>query len=70
MWSTPGEPWRARAVGGDYQFKKVNDEETKCALFPSNYPQSRLSLIREFMRGLFFARFSGFDSGFPGERLR
>src|SRR5271156_3150851 len=29
---------RARAVGRDYNFKKVNDEETKRALFPSNYP--------------------------------
>jgi GST-like protein len=29
---------RARAVGKDYEFKKVNDEETKRALFPSNYP--------------------------------
>ena len=29
---------RARAVGQDHDFKKVNDEETKRALFPSNYP--------------------------------
>jgi GST-like protein len=29
---------RARAVGADHPFKKVNDEETKRALFPSNYP--------------------------------
>lgn len=29
---------RARAVGQDHAFKKVNDEETKRALFPSNYP--------------------------------
>jgi GST-like protein len=29
---------RARAVGTDHLFKKVNDEETKRALFPSNYP--------------------------------
>ena len=29
---------RARAVGKDHEFKKVNDEETKRALFPSNYP--------------------------------
>jgi hypothetical protein len=50
--------------------KKVNDEETKRALFPSNYPQSRLSVIRELMGAALFARFSGFDSGFPGERLR
>jgi GST-like protein len=28
---------RARAVSGDHDFKKVN-EETKRALFPSNYP--------------------------------
>lgn len=29
---------RARAVGRDHDFKKVNDEETRRALFPSNYP--------------------------------
>jgi GSH-dependent disulfide-bond oxidoreductase len=29
---------RARAVGTDHDFKKVVDEETKRALFPSNYP--------------------------------
>jgi GSH-dependent disulfide-bond oxidoreductase len=29
---------RARAVGKDHDFKKVNDDETKRALFPSNYP--------------------------------
>lgn len=29
---------RARAVGQDHEFKKVNDEETRHALFPSNYP--------------------------------
>ncbi|MBB3149857.1 GST-like protein [Phyllobacterium trifolii] len=29
---------RARAVGKDHAFKKVNDDETKRALFPSNYP--------------------------------
>jgi GST-like protein len=29
---------RARAVGKDHDFKKVNDEETKRALFPPNYP--------------------------------
>ena len=29
---------RARAVGKEHLFKKVNDEETKRALFPSNYP--------------------------------
>jgi GSH-dependent disulfide-bond oxidoreductase len=29
---------RARAVGKDHDFKKVNDEETKRALFPSNSP--------------------------------
>jgi GST-like protein len=29
---------RARAVGKDHEFKKVNDEETKRTLFPSNYP--------------------------------
>jgi GST-like protein len=29
---------RARAVAQDHPFKKVNDEETRRALFPSNYP--------------------------------
>jgi GST-like protein len=29
---------RARVVGQDHVFKKVNDEETRRALFPSNYP--------------------------------
>jgi GSH-dependent disulfide-bond oxidoreductase len=29
---------RARAVGKDHDFKKVNDAEAKRALFPSNYP--------------------------------
>jgi GST-like protein len=29
---------RAREVGKNHDFKKVNDEETKRALFPSNYP--------------------------------
>jgi GST-like protein len=29
---------RARAVGKDHLFKKVSDEETRRALFPSNYP--------------------------------
>jgi len=29
---------RARAAGKDHEFKKVNDEETRRALFPSNYP--------------------------------
>jgi len=29
---------RARDVGKTFDFKKVNDEETKRALFPSNYP--------------------------------
>ena len=28
---------RARAAGKDHDFKKVTDEETKHALFPSNY---------------------------------
>jgi GST-like protein len=31
---------RARAVGSDHEFKRVNDEETKRALFPSNYPSA------------------------------
>jgi GST-like protein len=30
---------RARKVGEDYPFKRINDEETKRALFPSNYPK-------------------------------
>jgi GST-like protein len=30
---------RARAVGRDYAFKKEMDEETRRALFPSNYPE-------------------------------
>ncbi|MGY2733763.1 glutathione S-transferase family protein [Sphingomonas sp. UYP23] len=30
---------RARTVGGDHPFKRINDEETKRALFPSNYPK-------------------------------
>jgi GST-like protein len=29
---------KARAVGQDHEFKKTNDEDTKRALFPSNYP--------------------------------
>ncbi|MDX3904660.1 MAG: glutathione S-transferase C-terminal domain-containing protein [Pigmentiphaga sp.] len=29
---------RARRVGADIEFKKVNDEETQRALFPSNFP--------------------------------
>ena len=29
---------RARAVGRDHAFKKVNDEATRRALFPSNFP--------------------------------
>jgi len=29
---------RARVVGVGHEFKKVNDEETRRALFPSNYP--------------------------------
>lgn len=29
---------RARSVGQDHTFKAINDEETKRALFPSNYP--------------------------------
>ena len=29
---------RAREVGKDHEFKKVSNEETKRALFPSNYP--------------------------------
>jgi GSH-dependent disulfide-bond oxidoreductase len=30
---------RARAVGGSHAFKKEMDEETRRALFPSNYPE-------------------------------
>jgi GST-like protein len=29
---------RARAVGKDHPFKTASDEETKRAMFPSNYP--------------------------------
>lgn len=29
---------RARQVGSNFEFKKVNDEQTRRALFPSNYP--------------------------------
>jgi len=29
---------RARAVGKDHDFKRVSDEESKRALYPSNYP--------------------------------
>lgn len=32
---------RARAVGSDHAFKKVNDDETRRSLFPSNYPPAR-----------------------------
>lgn len=31
---------RARAVGKEHAFKTVNDEETRRALFPSNYPSA------------------------------
>ena len=31
---------RARAVGKEHDFKKINDEETRRALFPSNYPST------------------------------
>ena len=31
---------RARAVGADHDFKKTNDEETRRALFPSNFPHA------------------------------
>jgi GST-like protein len=31
---------RARAVGKDHAFKETNDEESKRALFPSNYPSA------------------------------
>jgi GST-like protein len=30
---------RARKVGEDHPFKRINDEETKRALYPSNYPK-------------------------------
>ncbi|OAH45430.1 glutathione S-transferase [Sphingobium yanoikuyae] len=30
---------RARKVGENHPFKKINDDETKRALFPSNYPK-------------------------------
>ncbi|KAA1177192.1 glutathione S-transferase family protein [Rhizobium tropici] len=32
---------RSREVGRDHAFKRVNDEETKRALFPSNYPPAK-----------------------------
>lgn len=31
---------RARSVGKDHVFKRINDEETKRSLFPSNYPSN------------------------------
>lgn len=31
---------RARSIGKDYPFKRINDEETRRALFPSNFPPS------------------------------
>ncbi len=31
---------KARAVGTDHAFKKEMDEETRRALFPSNYPKA------------------------------
>lgn len=31
---------RAREVGKDHAFKRVNDKETRRALFPSNYPSA------------------------------
>lgn len=31
---------RARTMGKDHPFKRVNDEETKRSLFPSNYPRA------------------------------
>jgi GSH-dependent disulfide-bond oxidoreductase len=31
---------RARDISKSHSFKKVNDEETKRALFPSNYPSA------------------------------
>jgi GST-like protein len=34
---------RARAVGTGHAFKKENDEETKRALFPSNYPANAMA---------------------------
>ncbi len=34
---------RARAVGTGHAFKKENDEETKRALFPSNYPADAMA---------------------------
>jgi len=30
---------RAKAVGKDHAFKKDVDEQTKRAMFPSNYPE-------------------------------
>jgi GST-like protein len=31
---------KARAVGKDHAFKKEVDDETRRALFPSNYPKA------------------------------
>lgn len=36
---------RARAVGEEHAFKTVNDEQTKRALFPSNYPEPAQSPV-------------------------
>jgi GST-like protein len=33
---------KARAVGKDHTFKKEMDEQTRRALFPSNYPKAAL----------------------------
>lgn len=38
---------RAREVSKDHPFKRANDEETKRALFPSNYPRSRYLSLGE-----------------------
>jgi GST-like protein len=42
---------RARDVGKDHPFKKVNDEETKRSLFPSNYPPARTARGRRPLPG-------------------
>lgn len=39
---------RARAIGKDHPFKQVHDEQTRRALFPSNYPpENPASLLHE-----------------------
>jgi GSH-dependent disulfide-bond oxidoreductase len=39
----PGVADAKRAVGAERDFKMINDEETRRALFPSNYPPEESS---------------------------